>query len=71
MRQHHGAEWRGIEIDRFFGAAFEPREQIEIGRGEPRPHQFNFVRVVAAEFGRGGLRQPRRDPDPHRAGDEF
>ena len=71
MRQHHRAERRRIEIDRLFGAAFQPREQIEIGRGEPGPHQFDLVRILVAERGGGGLGQPRRDPDPHRAGDEF
>ena len=71
MRQHHRPKWRGIEIDWLFGAAFQPGEQIEIGRREPGPHQLDVVRVLFAEFRRGGLGQPRRNPDPHRAGDEF
>ena len=71
MRQHHRAERRGIAIDRLVAAAFQPGEQIEIGRRKPRPHQFDLVRVLVAERGRGGLGQPRRNADPHRAGDEF
>ena len=71
MRQHHRAERRRIEIDRLVGAALQPREQIEIGRGEPGPHQFDLVRVLVAEGCGGGLGEPRRDADPHRAGDEL
>ena len=71
MRQHHRTERRRVEIDRRIGAAFQPREQIEIGRLEARPHQFDVVRILVAERCRGGLGQPRRNPDPHRAGDEF
>ncbi len=71
VRQHHRAEGRGVEIDRLFRTPLEPREQLEIGRGESRPHQFEFVRVLVPEFCGRGFCQPRRDPDPHRAGDEF
>ena len=71
MRQHHRPERRGIEIDGLLGAAFQPREQIEIGRAEPRPQQFDIVRVPGAEFRCRGLGEPRRNPDPHRAGHEF
>ncbi len=71
MRQHHRAERRRIEIDRLVGAALQPREQIEIGRGEPGPHQLDLVRILVAERGGGGLGQPRRNADPHRAGDEL
>ena len=61
MRQHHRAERRGIAIDRLFAAAFQPGEQIEIGRRQPRPDQFDVVRVLVAERGGRGLRQPRRN----------
>ena len=71
MRQHHRAERRGIAIDRLVAAALQPGEQVEIGRRQPRPDQFDLVRVLVAERGGGGLRQPRRNADPHRAGDEF
>jgi len=71
MRQHHGAERNRVAIDRFIGAAVQPGEQIEIGRRQPGPHQLDIVRVLVAECGGGGLRQPRRDADPHRAGDQF
>ena len=71
MRQHHRAERRRIEIDRLCRAAFQPREQIEIGRREPGPHQLDLVRILVAECRGGGLGEPRRDPDPHRAGDEL
>ena len=71
MRQHHRAERRGVAIDRLVGAAFQPGEQIEIGRRQPRPHQLDVVRVLVAERRRRGLGQPRRNPDPHRAGDEL
>ena len=71
MRQHDRAERRGIEIDGLLGAALQPREQVEIGRLKTRPHQFDIVRILVAERRRGGLGQPRRNPDPHRAGDEF
>ena len=71
MRQHHRAERRGVQIDRLFVAPLQPCEQIEIGRGKPRPHQFDLVRILTPELRRGGLGKPRRNPDPHRAGDEF
>ncbi len=32
MREHHGTEWRGIEIDRLVAASLEPREQVGVGR---------------------------------------
>ena len=71
VREHDRAERRRIARDRLCGAAFDPGKQIEIGRREPRPDQFDLVRVLAAEGGDGGLRQPRRDADAQRAGDQL
>ena len=71
MRQHDGAERGGIEVDGFFAAAFQPREQIEIGRREPRPHQLDIVGVLVAKLCRCGLGEPRGNADAHRAGHEF
>jgi hypothetical protein len=71
MREHDGAKRRGIAVDRLVAAAFQPGEQVEIGWGEPRPDQFDLVRVLVAQRGSRGFRQPRRNSDPHRAGDEF
>src|SRR5689334_17483966 len=71
MRQHHGTKWRGIEIDRLVAASLEPRKQVGVGRRQSRPDQLDLVRVFAAEIGRSGLRQPRRDTDPHRTGHEL
>ena len=41
VRQHHRAERRRIAVDRRLGAAFQPCEQVEIGRREPRPQQLD------------------------------
>ena len=71
MRQHHRAERCRIAIDWLFAASFQPGEQIEIGRREARPHQLDIMRILVAEGCCGGFGQPRRNPDPHRAGDEF
>ena len=53
MRQHHQAERRRIEIDRLIASAFEPREQVEIGR-----------RSVPARSVRPHARPCRRDSPP-------
>ncbi len=66
-----GRNGAGSRLTGFCRAAFQPREQVEIGWGEPRPHQLDLVRILVAERGGGGLGQPRRNADPHRAGDEF
>ena len=71
VRQHHRAERRGIAVDRFFAAALQPGEQVEIGRRQPRPDQFDLVRVLVAKRGSCGFRQACRNPDPHRARHEF
>ena len=71
MRQHHRAERRGIAIDRLVAAAFQPGEQVEIGRRETRPDQLDLMRVLVAERGGRGLGQPRGDADAQRAGDEL
>ena len=60
MRQHHRAERRRIEIDRLLAAPFQPREQIEIGRREAGPDQFDLVSVLAAERRRRGFGQAAR-----------
>jgi hypothetical protein len=71
MRQHHRPERRRVAIDRLVAAAFEPGEQVGVGRGEAGPDQLDVVRVFAAERGGRGLGEARGDADPHRAGDEF
>ena len=71
MRQHHGAERRGIAVDRLFGAALQPGEQVEVGRAETGPDQLDLMRVLVAERCGRGLRQPRGDADPQCTGDEF
>ncbi len=58
VRQHRRPERRRITARRFFRAAFEPGEQVEIGRRQPRPQQFDVLRVGAGERRDRGLGQP-------------
>ena len=67
MRQHDRTEWCGIAIDWFICAAFQPREQIEIGRCKPGPDQFDIVSVLIAKRGGCGFRQSCGDTDPQAA----
>ncbi len=71
VREHRRAERRRIAARRLVGAAFEPGEQLAIGRREPRPDQLDLLRVLAAERGDRGLGEPRRDADAQAAGDEL
>ena len=71
MRQHRRPERRRIAARRFFRAAFEPGEQIAIGRRKPGPDQLDLLRVLAAERRGRGLGEPRRDADAQSAGDEL
>src|SRR5215218_8864943 len=54
-----------------FSATFEPGEQFAIGRRKAGPDQLDVMRVLVAERRGGGLGQPRRNANPHRAGDEL
>ena len=71
MREHGRAERGGIGDERFFRPAFDPGEEIEIRRRERRPENLDLVGVLAAERRHRGFREPRRDADAQRAGDEF
>ena len=64
-----GTAW--VEIDRLLGCGLPAMRTGRDRAARARPHQFEFVRVLVAERRGGGLGQPRRNPDPHRAGDEF
>jgi hypothetical protein len=56
---------------RLVGAAFQPGEQIAIGRLHARPQQLDLVRRFVAERGRGGLGEPRGDADAQAAGHQL
>ena len=71
VRQHRRAKRRRIGACRFFGAAFEPGKQLDVGRREPGPEQFDVVRVRRPERRDRGLGEPRRNADPQAAGDEL
>ena len=71
MRQHRRAERRRIAARRLLGAAFEPGEQLRVGRREAGPEQLDLLHVLVAERGGRGLGEPRRDADAQRAGDEL
>ena len=71
MRQHHGAERRGIAIDGLLAAAFQPGEQVEIGRAKPGPDQLDLMRVLVAERRGCGFCQTRGHTDAKRAGDQL
>ena len=71
VAQHHGMERRRIDVHRLLGAAFDPGEQLGVGRREAGPHQFHLVRRLVAERRDRGLGKPRRHADAQRAGDEF
>ncbi len=71
MRQHRRPERRRVAARRFVRAAFEPGEQLEIGRREAGPQQFDLLRILAAERRDRGLGQPRRDADAQAAGHEL
>src|SRR5437660_46109 len=49
MRQHRRAERREVAGLGFFGAAFEPGEQLGVGRRQARPEDLNLVRLLVAE----------------------
>ena len=71
MRQHRRAERRRIAARRLLGAAFEPGEQLAIGRREAGPDQLDLLRILVGQRGDGGLGQPRRNADAQAAGDEL
>ena len=71
MRQHRRPERRRIALAGLSRAAFEPGEQLDVGRREPGPEQLDLVRLLVAERGGRGLGEPRRDADAQAAGDEL
>ena len=58
-------------MHRLVGAAFEPGEQLVIGRRQAGPDQLDLLRVLVAERGDRGLGEPRRNADAQGAGDEL
>ncbi len=71
MRQHGRPEGGGIASQRLVGAAFQPGEQLFVGRLQAGPEQLDVVRVLVAKGSSRGLCQPRRDADAERAGDKL
>ena len=71
MGEHRRPERGGVAARRLVAAAFQPGEQVEIGRGEAWPDQLELVRVLIPKGCGRGLGKPRRDADPHRAGEEL
>ncbi len=69
--EHYRAKRRRVGGGRFFRAALDPGEQIQIGRLLARPDQLDLVRILVAEGGDRGLRQPRRHADPQRPGHQL
>ena len=67
--EHRRAEGRGIAARRLVRTTFEPREQFDIRRLQAGPDQLDLLRVVVAERGGGGLRQPRGHADAQGAYD--
>src|SRR6185437_8596909 len=67
MREHWRPERRRIARRRLLRAAFEPGEQLGVGRRQPGPQQFDLVRLFLAKRGHGGLGEPRRYADAHRS----
>ncbi len=71
MRQHRRPERRRIVARRLFDPAFEPGEQVAIGRREARPDQFDFLGFLAAQRRDGGFGKARRDADAQGAGNQL
>ena len=71
MRQHHRPERRRIAAFRLFRAAFEPGEQLDIGRRQAGPKQLDILRVGGTERGDRRLGESRRNADAQSAGDEL
>ncbi len=71
MRQHRRTERCRVAARRLAGAAFEPGEQVAIGRRQTGPQQFDLLCIFAAERGDGGFGEPRRNPDAQAAGDKL
>ena len=75
-RQHGRAEGGEGGLDRLWRTAFEPGEEIEIGRGEAVPEFFDlgdidFAPVFWAEVGEGLPREAGGDADAQAASDKF
>ena len=66
-----GRNGAGSRARRLLGAAFEPGEQLAVGRREAGPEHLDLVGVLAAERGGRGLGEPRRDADAQAAGDQL
>ena len=58
-----GRKGAGSRLDGLLGAAFEPGEQLGIGRLQAGPDQLDLLRILVAERGGRGLGEPRRDAD--------
>jgi hypothetical protein len=71
MRQHRGSERRRIAARWLVGAAFEPGEQLAVGRRETGPEELDLLHVFVAERSGRGLGEPRRHADAQRAGDKL
>ena len=71
MSQHDRAE-HGFRAGIWsFGAAFEPRKQIRVGRVECVPNFFYVRHVMPERFRKRCLREPRGDADAWRAAEKF
>ena len=71
MRQHRRPKRRRIAARRFFRAAFEPGEQLEVGRRETGPEELDILRIGGAQRRDRGFGEPRRNADAQAAGDEL
>ncbi len=63
LRQHGRAKGRGVDRARPLALAFQPGEELEIGRREPVPDLFDRIDLDAAEIGDRGARETRGDAD--------
>jgi hypothetical protein len=69
--QHQRAESRQLGDVRRRGPPLQPIEQFAIRRREAVPDLLDPIEFDPAPFRKRSLREPRRDPDPQRAGDQL
>ena len=71
MRQHRRAERGGIARLRLRAAAFEPGEQVLVGRAEAVPDHLDLVGLAPADERRRGLGETGGGADAQLAGDQL
>ena len=71
MGEHSRPEGCRIAVRRRLAAAFQPGEQLDIGRPQAGPEQLDFVRVLVADCRGRGFCEPGRHADPQPTGDQL